>query len=198
MGSNDEAKLYYEASLEMTSKIYGEGIEKETKVDIIDSHQSFSIHTSYGAFCFNNGMLDEAEEHFQKAVDVLEKIGSESRLLITPLNNLGTVLFLREKYEESKSLMERSLSLALEAFGEDHPEVADIYQNLGNQAKKRKDSEEAVKMYQKELRIRELTQNTAAMKVALESLISSFEFSEKTEEIPPLRERLQQLESNTE
>jgi tetratricopeptide (TPR) repeat protein len=77
------------------------------------------------------GRLDEAEQHYRRALRMLEaEFGPDDRDLVSPLNDLGGLMMARGRLREAARLRERSLDLRQRHYPETHPVVLRGLENL--------------------------------------------------------------------
>ena len=77
------------------------------------------------------GGIEEAEELFQRALDVSERtLGPEHIELVQPLTNLGSARILRGSPEAAEPLISRALSISTRYLGEDHPDLVIMVNDL--------------------------------------------------------------------
>src|SRR5262245_32678032 len=77
---------------------------------------------------------DEAEQHYARAVAILDTAGDEPevrRLQIQALGSWGGVRRTQGRYDEAEPILRRALAAAEQAFGSDDLEVATALNNLG-------------------------------------------------------------------
>jgi tetratricopeptide (TPR) repeat protein len=83
-----------------------------------------------GRFFRDRGRYLEAEEHFERAVAILEERAPNHADLPAARNNLATVYRLRGRYDNAEKLYRRSLAALENTFGPNDPEVATALSNI--------------------------------------------------------------------
>lgn len=86
------------------------------------------------ASCYQDaGRHADAERVLRRALAMNSRDGDvePSPAAATTMSNLGCVLMQRALYDESESMLRRSLDLGRRQLGEEHPEVAKRWNNLG-------------------------------------------------------------------
>jgi tetratricopeptide (TPR) repeat protein len=72
----------------------------------------------------------QAEESFQKSLEIRQKAGTEDFNFAHPLNGLGTLYVLQKRYSKAEEVLERSLKKAEADLPPSHPDLAAILENL--------------------------------------------------------------------
>jgi tetratricopeptide (TPR) repeat protein len=81
---------------------------------------------------YREGEREEALEHMQRALELMEKVhGPEHPKVAVLYNNLGGVQAGLGKLAESLATQEKALGIRQTVLGPDHPDVATSYSNLG-------------------------------------------------------------------
>ncbi|CAF0753767.1 unnamed protein product [Adineta steineri] len=78
-------------------------------------------------------MLEDSLELYERAFQIAEQsqtISDHSKVLY--LNNIGCVLKLQKRYNQAKNYFQKALDIALARFPSTHPDIADLYQNIGS------------------------------------------------------------------
>jgi tetratricopeptide (TPR) repeat protein len=70
-----------------------------------------------------------AQDYLQKAIALATQFKQEESL-VSSLYNLARLYDYRQKYEQAESLYRRSLEINKRIYGEDHPEIAKVFNNL--------------------------------------------------------------------
>jgi tetratricopeptide (TPR) repeat protein len=75
--------------------------------------------------------FEEAESAYQTAWMMFEKsLGAETPAVARCLNNLAELYYRRAAFEEADRLLEKSLAVTSNVFGEDHPETLAVLRNI--------------------------------------------------------------------
>jgi tetratricopeptide (TPR) repeat protein len=101
------------------------------------------------------GNYDDAEKHFQAAIDEAERNGPDELRLASGLNSLALLYQAQERYADAERLFERGLALLEKKLGADHLDVATCLANLGMLQLRRKEWLKAEPTLQRALKIRE-------------------------------------------
>ncbi len=84
-----------------------------------------------GVKFWDNGRLPEAESANQEAISYFQdKFGPYSPLLILPIENLVVTISTPKRYAEVERLYWRAFRIAIRAYGQHHPTVDDLRDNL--------------------------------------------------------------------
>jgi tetratricopeptide (TPR) repeat protein len=92
-------------------------IETLWQVTLSRNPNAFMVHNNLGLALLQKGQMDEAVEHFQKALALQPGFGDAH-------NNLGLILFQRGQVDEAIDHFQKALAI--------HPENAPAHYNLGN------------------------------------------------------------------
>ncbi|RJP34942.1 MAG: tetratricopeptide repeat protein [Candidatus Omnitrophota bacterium] len=80
---------------------------------------------------FQRGNHDDAELLFHAALELANECNVEDNdFLVTKLNNLATVYFVQNRYEEAELLYRRGLRLFIDHLGFDHHDLPRLLQNF--------------------------------------------------------------------
>jgi tetratricopeptide (TPR) repeat protein len=86
------------------------------------------------------GQYGQAEAMFQQALALAETVFAPDVLeeaLAPVLNNHAVLYKYSGQFDEAEQLYRRALHLAVRHLGEDHPEIATLYHNLGGSERPR-------------------------------------------------------------
>ena len=139
LGEYAESERLYRSALAMQRKLLG---DEDPKVATILNNLAILLK--------HKGDLAAAEDHYRQAIDILRKRGL-SKKLAPGLQGLANVLRERGAYDEAKSLLQESLNICRDQFGDQHPTVARVLQSMGNLATRKGDFAAAVKQYESAL-----------------------------------------------
>jgi tetratricopeptide (TPR) repeat protein len=96
------------------------------------------------------GRLDEAEQHYRRALRMLEaEFGPDDRDLVSPLNDLGGLMMARGRLSEAARLRERSLDLRQRHYPETAPVVLRGLENLAAVRLAQKQYAEAERLFER-------------------------------------------------
>ena len=77
------------------------------------------------------GLSDEAEVLFRRALDIGERIlGQDDLALVPPLTSLGALRIARGKPEDAEPLLTRALAISEKSLGRDHPDLVVLLNDL--------------------------------------------------------------------
>ncbi len=114
------------------------------------------LEKALGAVEGQQGRLDEAVRHFERAGTLLEKYeGPDGPMTLTALDNLAVTLNMQGHIERALAIHRRLLEQRERLFGQEHPSVADSLENLGHDVAVLGRHEEAEGLYRKALAVRE-------------------------------------------
>src|SRR5712692_2428468 len=88
-------------------------------------------YTDAGQEAYRRGHYAEAEKLLRTALKEAEELGENDLRLAKSLNNLGLVYHTESKYAEAEPLFKRGLAILEKVLGPDHPDVAQVLNNLG-------------------------------------------------------------------
>jgi tetratricopeptide (TPR) repeat protein len=101
------------------------------------------------------GNYDDAEKHFQAAIEEAERMGPDELRMASSLNSVALLYQAQERYREAERLFERGLMLLERKLGADHLDVATCLANLGMLQVRRREWLKAEPTLQRALKIRE-------------------------------------------
>ena len=117
----NQAKEYYEKSLAIRKKLYG-----EHHGEVAQSYNS--LGNAYRAL----GQYNQAKEYHGKSLAIRKEIyGEHHGDVAKSYKNLGLVYGDLGQYNQAKEYHEKSLAIKKEIYGEHHGAVATSYNNLG-------------------------------------------------------------------
>jgi tetratricopeptide (TPR) repeat protein/tRNA A-37 threonylcarbamoyl transferase component Bud32 len=93
-----------------------------------------SYLNNVGVLAESEGKYDEAREHHQQALAILEALGGDEPDVGIALNSLGNVAKSQAKYAEAREYYQRALVVWERTLGPEHPTVAKVIANLGSVA----------------------------------------------------------------
>jgi tetratricopeptide (TPR) repeat protein/tRNA A-37 threonylcarbamoyl transferase component Bud32 len=102
-----------------------------------------SYHNNVGTAVHSEGKDEEAREHHEQALAILEALNPEDPGVGTALNSLGNAAKGQGKYQEAYDYYARALAIWKKALGPEHPTVAKCIANLGSAAHAKGDYAEA-------------------------------------------------------
>ncbi len=139
------------------------------------------LEGSLGALRFDEGDVQGAIEHYQRAFEISRRsLGEDHPYTVRALGNHGIALGRAQRDGEAEPVLRDSLARARTLYGESHPEVGSAYLNLGNvlqHAKKLGDAEAAIRAA---LEIAELNRGPESPQVA--KILNSLAMVERDEE----------------
>ena len=128
--------------------------------------QAVWIH-QLGILTQERGDYDEAIRHYQRALDISERLGDQAGMAAS-YHNLGVLAQERGDYDEAAHQYQRALDIS-ERLG-NQAGMADSYGQLGNLARLRGDYDEAARQYQRALDIFERIGDQAKMATSYHNL----------------------------
>jgi tetratricopeptide (TPR) repeat protein len=129
----DEAGAQIEASLGPSPELANVWINKATALNRLGRH-------------------DEVIPTYERALAILEKT-PDKLALATTLNNLGEIYYNREVFDASRRYYERSLKIAEDILGSDHPDLAFPLVGLARVLDSENRHRESIEMYERVIRI---------------------------------------------
>lgn len=122
-------------------------------------------HDWFGRCLLSLAHYDRAKEHFKKAYDVCLKVkGPEDPHISVLLNDLGSVCFLQQNYDEAIDFFNKAINLA-KFYKSD--ELSSFYVNLGTVYLQKKAFEEAELNCRTAMRIAKKDENKEALKESM-------------------------------
>ncbi len=121
----------------------GEGQSEKTLEAWVKAKSLFEAHepplmmdvatmaNNLGFFAKAAGDLDTAEDHFLKALEIMNtEVGTMHEETASVCNNLGAVYFAAGYFEQAREMHMMALEARRELFGESHPDTAQSHNNL--------------------------------------------------------------------
>jgi CHAT domain-containing protein/Tfp pilus assembly protein PilF len=142
---------------------YASALVEARKAEALAKARFGVAHANYGVALFNLGSLyekqgqySEAEEHFQRALTVKEKLaGPNNADIADTLNSLAGVYLDQGKYADAEGVFERALAIREKTLGKGHPEVARTLNNLAVVQVQKGKYADAEELYKRALAIKE-------------------------------------------
>ena len=120
MDQYDDAERMFRAALGETEKF---GVEDE---------RAATTYSNLGSVCQKLARYAEAEQHYQRAVELYEKVlGPRHRKVAVALDNLASLYAAQKRYADAESYGQRALGIMERAAGKNDPQVALIVEGLG-------------------------------------------------------------------
>ncbi|MDZ7719306.1 MAG: serine/threonine-protein kinase [Balneolaceae bacterium] len=147
----DEARNYYNQSLQIKEKVYGE-----------DGHPNYTATlTNLGTLENQLGNYAVAESLFIKTMNIDEKLfGRDHPYVAMSKSHLASIYFEWEDYEKAKRYREDAMDIYLDAYGDDHYYLAAMYKNYGKLLSAMGDYRQAELYFEKSQKIYENYQTT--------------------------------------
>jgi len=102
------------------------------------------------------GKRTEAERHYRRAIDLLEKAyGRKHHTLVAPFHNLGVLYMATKRYSKARTAFQSSLDISITAFGDGHPETADAISALAIVIARQGEHKESERLQRRALTLRE-------------------------------------------
>jgi len=156
-GQAKEALPYYEQSLELSQRLFGQSHENTAAVlGVLASLYVASTLNNLASLYSDMGQYAKAEPLFQRSLKISEeKLGKDDPDVASTLNNLAILYEAMGQYAKAEAVFQRSLKIRENKLGKDHPDVARslnnlavLYDAMGQYAK-------AEPLYQRSLKIKE-------------------------------------------
>ena len=103
---------------------------------------------------------DSSNAYFEMAREIYEKLGEQHELetlrekTLQCSNNIGWIMILSGKYEAARVYLDQALESGSKRFGENHPDIAQSYNNIGIVHWYKGDYDRAMEYHQSSLSIR--------------------------------------------
>ena len=108
-GAYDRAEQFFREALEMV-ETFG---PKDTRVAM--------VLNNLANLCHNQGKLDEAEQHYQRALDIRrEQYGPDHPFVAQSLNNMASLYRELGRLDEAETFLQKVLTIAEAIVGPDH------------------------------------------------------------------------------
>jgi tetratricopeptide (TPR) repeat protein len=114
-------------------------------------------YATHASVLTNSGRYAEAAAEHERARAIRERIMPDSMELARNLTSLAYVYDEIGEYAKAREIGDRGLAIEIAKLGPDHPEIATVYNNLGNIAADEGNNDKARDYYVKALAIRERT-----------------------------------------
>ncbi len=95
-----------------------------------DPEVEATVRLTMGSAYRNLGLLDKAEPHFRKALEISRRPGADAATLAASLNAWAVLRQDRGDYDEAERLHLEALAIRRKALGDAHPDVATSLSNL--------------------------------------------------------------------
>jgi tetratricopeptide (TPR) repeat protein len=125
--------LYEKGKYEEALKLFEQAVKTQSEITGPRSNPSdlAAAYINKGTTLTSLGNLDEAEETFQKAQVIYEKLDDQGSISIV-LNNLGSVYKARGQLDKATKSYSRALAISERIYGSDHPDIATMLNNLAS------------------------------------------------------------------
>ena len=127
LGEYDKALNHFEEAVNIYRNIYGS-----------DRHESIAlVYCAIGTIYDDINDLEQAMKYYYTAQEIHEDVcGKDDYGIARYLNNMGNVYmkwaaFDESMYNKALPLFERALELTKKKYGDDYPDTATLYDNLG-------------------------------------------------------------------
>jgi eukaryotic-like serine/threonine-protein kinase len=120
------------------------------------SREVAETHTLLGSVARDRGDLDQAEAHYQTALDTLTRLGQDPWNRAKVVNNLAIIAADRGDIAAAEGRLREALELMRSAVGEDHPLVATGLGNVASMMTRRGDYAGAEPLLARALAVRRL------------------------------------------
>ncbi|MEO1332214.1 MAG: tetratricopeptide repeat protein [Myxococcota bacterium] len=116
---DDRASEFYEQALKLRRKVYGP--EHEGVAETL---------SSFSGFLYDQGDYIRAEIHARESLEI-RRLGGDPAAIAESLARLGVIGLLLGDYREAEDYFSESARFSVDAFGEEHPHVADARSAVG-------------------------------------------------------------------
>ena len=144
-GNTAEALVYYGKSLAIGIAHVG-----EVHLDIA------TIYKGMGDVHYRQGDNDTALAYYDKALKIGGKLGGSSTDIVRSCNGFAVVCRRKGKYDDALAYYFQALKIKMKMLGDDHPELASNYNNIGIVYKKQGKLFDAQVYFEKALAILKL------------------------------------------
>jgi tetratricopeptide (TPR) repeat protein len=154
LGEFGNTEKYYKDTLEILEEYF----ESDNENTVINESLA-TVYNNLGSLLSRPPRYNEAEEYFQKSLDIRHRLyGEKDILTIESYSNFATFYIKKEDYDKAEILFSKSLELSLRHLGENHPQTATIYNNFAEFYRKKGnyDFNELEELYAKSLQIRKV------------------------------------------
>jgi tetratricopeptide (TPR) repeat protein len=143
-GDYNKALYFYEKSLLIAKKVYGE--EHENTV---------AVYSNVALAYYDQGDCEKALEYYGCALEIYEKLNKDHPSFATTYNNMAAVYYNQGDYDEALEYYEYALEIREKVLGKDRPTTATTYNNMGEVYRKQGDYNKALEYHGYALEIRE-------------------------------------------
>lgn len=142
-GQHQQALVQYEHALQVTKQRFGEQHPKVAK-----------LYNNMASTLTDQQQYEKAKVYLELAMDI-NKNRTEKHKLAYALNlyNLGLIYQLTDKFDLALDHLRQSQGFYIKAYGELHPEIAIIWEDIGNVHQQTGDSKQAQVFYNKALKV---------------------------------------------
>jgi len=138
---------------------------EEAKKNLVDSIDFFGTsneriplaasYSSYGLLLASKGNLEPAMSNYEKAEKILQEVAGKNDADLLNLYLLMAEAFLKLYPDIKNTYLEKAENMTKIVYHEDHPKNAEIEDLLGKEAHSKKEYIEAIKHFQKSLKIKQ-------------------------------------------
>lgn len=122
------------------------------RLDDPDPLPKAEVSSNLGIACLELGLLDDAEEAFQRALSLTEgEVGPYNTRLISIINNLGSLAQARGAHQAALGYFERVHEAELALFGPVDVRIAMSLNNVGSSLSALRRDDEAVRYYERSI-----------------------------------------------
>ncbi|MEZ5471713.1 MAG: tetratricopeptide repeat protein [Marinicella sp.] len=114
------------------------------------------IHNHLGNLYHVLADVTAAIDHHQQAIE-LRKNNPDEKLLADSLNNLAALFMTQQRWSESNALLEQALTIYQSHFGDLHPFIGGVYNNMAYNDENLFEFQSAEENYQKAIEVTEAT-----------------------------------------
>ncbi|MCD8354571.1 MAG: tetratricopeptide repeat protein [Clostridiales bacterium] len=110
-----------------------EAVLEKVEDRLEESQTTSALYTRLGSVYGEQGKYAQAEEYYQKALNIrLKALGENHPDTATSYNNLGVAYDDQGKLAQAEVCQRKALDIRLKVLGENHPSTAMSYNDLGN------------------------------------------------------------------
>ena len=134
------------------------------------------LYNNFGSYLHQQGDLQQARQYYEQAIEInRQRTDGHGLSYALNLYNLGLVHQQQQQHSSALTLLNQSLSFYIKAFGQQHSEVAIIYEDIGNSHLAMGRQVQAREHYSRALGVYKTTfgpqdDRTTALKLKLEQL----------------------------
>jgi tetratricopeptide (TPR) repeat protein len=127
----EQAKLYSDlGTIYMDRRLYSQALDYFQQ-SLKYTPDSAEFNGNLGLVCQELGQHEQALEHLRRAIELDRNAAVSPQKVAIQFNNLGTVYYKQNKFDEARQNYEKALKIRLQCLPPTHPDIAQSHSNVG-------------------------------------------------------------------